>query len=116
MTPEHELAIERRISAPVATVWRAWTQHLPKWWAPRPWTTELLGLDLIPGGRFATTMRGPGGEAMAVARLSTTGVRRRGVTGTVARSPAARRGSAQRQRAAAARRGSAQRHGRTGWR
>jgi len=64
MTVEHELAIERRIPAPVDTVWRAWTEHLPKWWAPRPWTTELLGLDLHPGGRFATTMRGPGGEAM----------------------------------------------------
>jgi uncharacterized protein YndB with AHSA1/START domain len=64
MNPEHEIAIERRIPAPVDTVWRAWTEHLPKWWAPRPWTTELLGLDLHPGGRFATTMRGPGGEAM----------------------------------------------------
>ena len=64
MIPEHELAIERRIPAPVETVWRAWTDHLPKWWAPRPWTTELLGLDLVPGGRFATTMRGPNGEAM----------------------------------------------------
>ncbi len=64
MTDEHELAIERRIAAPVDLVWRAWTQHLPQWWAPRPWTTELLGLDLHPGGRFATTMRGPGGEEM----------------------------------------------------
>lgn len=64
MTPEHELAIERRIAAPVDTVWQAWTQHLAKWWAPRPWTTELLGLDLVPGGRFATTMRGPNGETM----------------------------------------------------
>ncbi|MDJ0278575.1 SRPBCC domain-containing protein [Sphingomonas sp. 2R-10] len=64
MTDEHELAIERRIAAPIDLVWRAWTQHLPKWWAPRPWTTELLGLDLHPGGRFATTMRGPGGEEM----------------------------------------------------
>ncbi len=61
---DHELAIERRIAAPVDAVWRAWTQHLPEWWAPRPWTTDLLGLDLVPGGRFATTMRGPGGEAM----------------------------------------------------
>jgi uncharacterized protein YndB with AHSA1/START domain len=61
---DHELAIERRIDAPVAAVWRAWTQHLPEWWCPRPWSTELLGLDLAPGGRFATTMRGPGGEAM----------------------------------------------------
>lgn len=64
MIPENELAIERRIPAPVETVWRAWSDHLPKWWAPRPWTTELLGLDLWPGGRFATTMRGPNGEAM----------------------------------------------------
>ena len=60
----HELAIERRIAAPLAAVWSAWTGHLAEWWCPVPWRTELLALDLVPGGRFATTMRGPGGEEM----------------------------------------------------
>lgn len=56
------LSIERVIDAPVAAVWRAWTEHLAEWWCPRPWTTELQELDLRAGGRFATVMRGPDGE------------------------------------------------------
>jgi uncharacterized protein YndB with AHSA1/START domain len=59
----NELSIERLLDAPVAAVWRAWTEHLPEWWCPRPWTTELHELDLHPGGRFSTTMRGPAGES-----------------------------------------------------
>jgi uncharacterized protein YndB with AHSA1/START domain len=58
----HELSIERTLDAPVAAVWRAWTEHLPEWWCPRPWTTEVHAMDLRPGGAFATTMRGPEGE------------------------------------------------------
>jgi uncharacterized protein YndB with AHSA1/START domain len=62
MTDIHELAIERLIDAPVAEVWRAWTEHLAEWWCPRPWTTELRALELRPGGRFESVMRGPAGE------------------------------------------------------
>ena len=58
----HELSIERLIDAPVAAVWRAWTEHLPAWFCPRPWTTELIEQDLRPGGRSAMIMHGPAGE------------------------------------------------------
>jgi uncharacterized protein YndB with AHSA1/START domain len=61
----HELSIERTLDAPVAAVWRAWTEHLPDWWCPRPWRTELHVLELRPGGRFGTTMHGPDGEAFS---------------------------------------------------
>ena len=30
------LKIERLIDAPVATVWRAWTEHYASWFVPRP--------------------------------------------------------------------------------
>ncbi len=61
-----ELKIERLIDAPVATVWAAWQQHFADWFVPRPWTLELIELDLRPGGRSAMVMRGPAGEESAV--------------------------------------------------
>jgi uncharacterized protein YndB with AHSA1/START domain len=62
----YDLTISRTIKAPRALVWKAWTtpEHLQKWWCPRPWTTEIRGFDLRPGGVFDTLMRGPdGGES-----------------------------------------------------
>lgn len=60
----NDLTISRIIKAPRAVVWRAWTtpEHLVKWWCPKPWTTEIRGFDLRPGGAFDTLMRGPDGE------------------------------------------------------
>lgn len=75
----HELTVERLIDAPVDAVWTAWTEHLEEWWCPRPWTTELLELDLRPGGRAAMIMRGPegeGGEPMESIVLEATPKRR----------------------------------------
>lgn len=62
-TPENEfeLAIERFINALPATVWRAWTERLTDWWAPKPWTTKIIEQDLRPGGRSAMLMSGPDG-------------------------------------------------------
>ena len=65
MSAELELSIERVLEAPVAAVWRAWTDHLAEWWCPRPWTTEVRALEFRPGGRFDTVMRGPDGEEHA---------------------------------------------------
>ena len=62
--PETDLAIERRIDAPVDLVWTAWTDpdHLKHWWVPRPWTTPEGEMDLRPGGIFRTVMQSPEGE------------------------------------------------------
>ncbi len=59
-----DLVISRLLRVPRALVWKAWTEpsHLKQWWCPRPWTTEILGFELTPGGSFHTLMRGPGGE------------------------------------------------------
>lgn len=59
-----ELSVERRIRAPVATVWRAMTVHFEEWFCPRPWRAEIEELDWRAGGRSAIMMRGPNGEAM----------------------------------------------------
>ena len=58
---EFELAIERHIDAPPATVFQVWTERLEEWWAPKPWTTQCIEFDLRPGGRTAMIMSGPGG-------------------------------------------------------
>ena len=50
------------IDAPVAAVWRAWTEHQDEWFCPRPWTSETLVQELRAGGRSMIVMRGPDGE------------------------------------------------------
>lgn len=59
-----DLTISRVIAAPCALIWQAWTKpkHLKEWWAPLPWTTPECAIDLRPGGRFYTLMRGPDGD------------------------------------------------------
>ena len=58
-----ELTIKRRIDAPQAAVWRAWTEPelLKRWFAPAPWTTSHAELDVRPGGASLIVMRGPDG-------------------------------------------------------
>ena len=60
----YELAVERLIDAPVAAVWRAYTDHLGDWFCPRPWRAQVVEMDLRAGGRSAITMYGPEGEVM----------------------------------------------------
>ncbi len=62
----HDLSITRLIDAPVAKVWEAWTAHLAEWFCPRPWTTEMIALELRAGGRSALVLRGPNGEENAI--------------------------------------------------
>jgi len=60
-TPLHELSINRFIAASPEIVWRAWTERLEEWWAPKPWTTKIIEQDLRAGGRACTEMAGPDG-------------------------------------------------------
>lgn len=59
----NDLVISRVLSAPRATLWKAWAdpEHLKEWWCPKPWTTEVRAFDLRPGGAFYTFMSGPDG-------------------------------------------------------
>lgn len=58
------LAIERILDAPVASVWRCWTEPdlLKQWFCPRPWRVTEALIELRPSGRFAVVMNGPDGE------------------------------------------------------
>jgi uncharacterized protein YndB with AHSA1/START domain len=58
-----ELSVTRYIDAPPETVYRVYTERLEEWWAPAPWRTQVVEMDLRPGGRFAFDMSGPGGES-----------------------------------------------------
>ena len=62
----NELAVERIIDAPPETVFKTWVERFAEWWAPKPWTTEVLANDMRPGGAFEAVMRGPGGEESPV--------------------------------------------------
>ena len=63
-TAVHELSITRSIEAPPHVVYRVWTKRTGEWWAPRPYTTPVVELDLRPGGRGLMVMQAPDGTEM----------------------------------------------------
>ncbi|NJM84551.1 MAG: SRPBCC family protein [Tabrizicola sp.] len=65
--PKRDLVLERYVAVPVEKVWAAWTEPelILQWFTPAPWKTVECKIDLRPGGRFYTLMRGPAGEEHA---------------------------------------------------
>ena len=63
MAEATDLVLERTLNAPRDLVWKALTtpEHLRKWWAPRPYQTTDIEIDLKPGGIFSLRMIGPDG-------------------------------------------------------
>ena len=61
---DRDLVLTRLLQAPRAAVWRCWTEPalLGQWFAPRPWTTPEVSLDLRPGGASRFVMRSPEGQ------------------------------------------------------
>src|SRR4051812_36036557 len=61
---DRELVISRLIDAPRERVYRAWTdpELLKQWFAPKPWTTPTVTLDVRAGGANVIVMRGPDGN------------------------------------------------------
>ncbi|HEX6334401.1 MAG TPA: SRPBCC domain-containing protein [Flavisolibacter sp.] len=59
-----KIIVEREFDAPLAQVWRAWTEAelLDQWWAPRPWKTRTRSMDFREGGVWLYYMEGPEGE------------------------------------------------------
>ena len=55
------LVITRLINAPVAAVWRAWTEpeRLKRWWGPAIFTSPRAEIDFREGGRYLFSMRSP---------------------------------------------------------
>lgn len=64
--PNRDLVLDRVLAAPPALVWRCWTEPalICQWFCPKPWTVSEAVIDLRPGGRFFTLMRGPDGESV----------------------------------------------------
>jgi PhnB protein len=58
------LTVERTFDAAGERVWRFMTDPvlLDQWWAPKPWKTETLHMDLRVGGYWHYSMNGPEGE------------------------------------------------------
>lgn len=58
------LRLERRLAAPPARVYRAFTNpnELRKWWGPEGFTTPEATLDVRVGGAYALTMKAPDGD------------------------------------------------------
>jgi uncharacterized protein YndB with AHSA1/START domain len=61
---ELDLELVRETDVAPELVWRAWTEPelLVQWFTPKPWETPVAEVDLRPGGKFRTVMRGPDGE------------------------------------------------------
>jgi uncharacterized protein YndB with AHSA1/START domain len=61
MAQGNDLTVERVLDAPRDLVWTALTtlEHMKRWWAPRPYQTPEVEIELWPGGRFFTRMTGP---------------------------------------------------------
>lgn len=59
-----KLTVTRRFNAPIADVWRAWTESeiLDQWWGPKPWRAETKEMDFRVGGHWLYAMVGPEGE------------------------------------------------------
>jgi len=59
-----KLMVVREFDAPVAKVWKAWTDSriLDTWWAPKPWKANTKSMDFREGGVWLYWMQGPGGE------------------------------------------------------
>lgn len=60
---DREIVITRLIDAPVARVWRAWTDNaeIVKWWGPHGFSDETTSREFKPGGHWRHTMIGPDG-------------------------------------------------------
>lgn len=58
------ILVAREFDAPVALVWRAYTEPtlLDQWWGPAPWRAETKTLNFSPGGYWLYAMVGPEGE------------------------------------------------------
>src|SRR6187431_2235100 len=67
MTPtDRDLVLTRIIDAPPEKVYRAWTEPelLKQWFAPLPYTTSAVEIDVRAGGSSMIVMRSPEGVDM----------------------------------------------------
>lgn len=63
-TEGYSVTITRDFNAPLAKIWRAWTEPelLDKWWAPKPMFIETQAMDFSVGGKWFFIMNFPDGN------------------------------------------------------
>jgi uncharacterized protein YndB with AHSA1/START domain len=56
-----DIVITRIINAPVAMVWKMWTdpEAVTQWWGPADYTSPSARIDLREGGKYLFCMRAP---------------------------------------------------------
>jgi uncharacterized protein YndB with AHSA1/START domain len=61
---EKSIVVSREFYAPLADVWRAFTESdlLDQWWGPSPWHVETKSQEFKPGGAWVYAMVGPEGQ------------------------------------------------------
>ncbi len=64
---DRELVLTRLIDAPREALYRCWTEPelVKQWFAPKPWTTPVVEMDVRDGGTSLIVMRGPEGQDFA---------------------------------------------------
>ena len=57
----HNVVVTREFDAPIARVWRAWTESedVRRWWGPSGFTAPLARMDVREGGTSLVSMRAP---------------------------------------------------------
>jgi uncharacterized protein YndB with AHSA1/START domain len=60
---EKTILVTRSFNAPLASVWRAYTERelLDQWWGPEPWRAETKFMNFREGGYWLYAMVGPDG-------------------------------------------------------
>jgi uncharacterized protein YndB with AHSA1/START domain len=58
---KRDVVITRLFNAPIAQVWKAWTdpEFVMRWWGPTGFTSPSCKIDLREGGKFLFHMRAP---------------------------------------------------------
>jgi len=58
---QKSITVAREFDAPVAAVWRAYTEAelLDQWWGPAPWHAETKAMKFAPGGHWLYAMVSP---------------------------------------------------------
>lgn len=64
---DRQIVLTRLIKAPVAVVWRCWTEAalLPQWFGPKGFSCTTKEIDLRQGGQWRFDMIGPDGTIWA---------------------------------------------------
>jgi len=64
LDPTLDLVLEREVDVAPELVFKAWTtpELVKQWFAPKPFETPVVEIDLRPGGRFHSVMKGEGFE------------------------------------------------------